>query len=78
MVGEAFKKKLFSHNYEMNNETTFAVIAIVAALALVGVVMVTISVTMQLQEAEARGCINPNVPGGGSIAVNASQGRCIR
>jgi hypothetical protein len=62
----------------MSNNTTFVVIAIVSALALFGVVMVTVSVTMQLQEAEARGCINPNAPGGGSIAVNASKGRCPR
>jgi hypothetical protein len=59
-----------------NNQ--LAIIAVVAALALFGVVMVTVSVTMQLQEAEARGCINPNAPGGGSIAVNASKGRCVR
>jgi hypothetical protein len=59
-------------------DTTFAVIAIVSALALFGVVMVTVAVNMQLQDPEAIGCINPNAPGGGSIAVNASQGRCIR
>jgi hypothetical protein len=78
LIGDTFKEKLFSHNYEMNNNTRFAVIAIVSALALFGVVMVTVAVNMQLQEAEAIGCINPNAPGGGSIAVNASQGRCIR
>lgn len=37
------------------NSTTFAAIAIVSVLAFFGVVMVTVSVTMQLQEAEARG-----------------------
>jgi len=26
--------------------------------------------------AEAKGCINPNAPCGGSLAFNASQGRC--
>jgi hypothetical protein len=56
----------------MKNNTTFAVIAIVSALALFGVVMVTISVSMQLQEAEARGC------DAGGVAFNASQGRCFR
>jgi hypothetical protein len=57
----------------MSNNTTFVVIAIVAALAMFGVVMVTVSVTMQLQEAEGqRGC-PPNTP-----AFNASKGRCFR
>ena len=60
------------------NNTTFAVIAIVSALAMFGVVMVTVATTMQLQEAEARGCLNPNAPGGGSVAVNASKGRCVQ
>ena len=56
----------------MNQNTTFAVIAIISALALFGVVMVTVSVTMQLQEAEARGCA------AGGQAFNASQARCFR
>jgi hypothetical protein len=44
-----------------------------------GIVMVTVASTMQLQEAEARGCFTiPNAPGGGGIAVNASQGRCFQ
>jgi hypothetical protein len=51
-------------------DTTFAVIAIVAALALLGVVAITI-VSIPLQQAEARGCRT-------SQAVNASQGRCFR
>jgi hypothetical protein len=55
----------------MNNNTTFVVIAIVSALALFGVVMVTVAVTMQLQEAEAAGC-KPTTP-----AFNASKGRCF-
>jgi hypothetical protein len=58
--------------------TTIAVIAIVAALALLGVVAVMVAVTIPLQQAEARGCINPNAPGGGSLAFNASKGRCAR
>jgi hypothetical protein len=56
-----------------------AIIAIVAALALLEVVVITIVVTIPLQqEAEARGCVNPNAPGGGSLAFNASKGRCAR
>ena len=56
--------------------TTFAIFAIIAAMGLIGVVGVTIlSVT---EAAEAAGCINPNAPGGGSIAFNASKGRCAR
>ena len=39
----------------MNNNTTFAVIAIVAALALLGVVMVLVANNLAIQEAEA-GC----------------------
>jgi hypothetical protein len=58
--------------------TTLAIIAIVAALGLLGVVAITIVTIPLQQEAEARGCINPNAPGGGSIAVNASKGRCVR
>jgi hypothetical protein len=56
------------------NNTTFAVIAIVSALAMFGVVMVTITVTLPLQQAEA-GCERGNAV---SLAVNASQGRCFR
>jgi hypothetical protein len=41
--------------------------------------MVTVASTMQLQEAEARGCFpNPNAPVGGGVAVNASKGRCLQ
>lgn len=46
------------------------VIAIVAALAVFGVVLVTVAETMQ--QAEARGC-SPT-----SAAANASKGRCIQ
>jgi hypothetical protein len=49
--------------------TTLALIAIILALGLVGVVAVdTISI---VQDVKAKGCPN-------SVAVNASQGRCIR
>ena len=51
-----------------------AVIAIVAALALLGVVVITVAVTIPLQEAEA-GCERGGAP---STAVNASKGRCFR
>jgi hypothetical protein len=54
-----------------NNFTSLGVIAIVAALALLGVVVVTVAVTIPLQQAEARGCPL------GTPAVNASQGRCF-
>jgi hypothetical protein len=59
----------------MTTITSTAVIAIVAALALLGAVAVTVFI---IQIAEARGCINPNAPAGGSIAANASKGRCVR
>jgi hypothetical protein len=69
----SFKEKLFSFNFEMNNNTTFVVIAIVSAPALFGVVMVTVAETIQLQQqAEAAGCSTA------TPAVNASKGRCFR
>lgn len=53
------------------NNTTFVVIAIVSALALLGVVVVTVAVTIPLQQqAEAAGCEI-------SQAFNASQGQCF-
>jgi hypothetical protein len=54
------------------NDTTLAVIAIVSALAMFGVAIVTVAVTMQLQEAEARGCPL------GTPGPNASKGRCFK
>jgi hypothetical protein len=56
------------------NNTTIAVIAIVAALALLGIVAVTlVTIPLQLQQAEARGCVGgPFITPG----FNASQGRC--
>jgi hypothetical protein len=57
------------------NDTTFVVIAIVAALALLGVVAITIvTIPLQLQQAEAKGCDNQ---GFRTPALNASQGRCF-
>jgi hypothetical protein len=56
----------------MDNNTSLGVIAIVAALALLGVVVVTVAVTIPLQQqAEAAGCPL------GTPAVNASRGRCF-
>ena len=56
-----------------NNITSLGVIAIVAALALLGVVVVTVAVTIPLQQqAEAVGCP------AGTPGANASKGRCFR
>jgi hypothetical protein len=61
----------------METNSTLVIFALIAALGLVTVVAVDIIPTAP--EAEAtRGCINPNAPGGGSIAFNASKGRCAR
>jgi hypothetical protein len=50
-----------------------AIMAVVAALALLGVVVITVTVTIPLQQqAEARGCPL------GTPAPNASKGRCFR
>ena len=53
----------------MQKETTLAIIAIVAALGLLGVVVVE-SISIPQHQAEARGCNN-------GIAFNASKGRCF-
>lgn len=60
----------------MNQNTTFAVIAIVSALALFGVVMVTVAVTIPMQQAEAARPVGAGCPGT-LPAANASQGRCF-
>ncbi len=60
-----------NHSQEKTT-TSIAIIAIVAALGLFGVVVVTVAVTIPLQQAEARGCA------GGGTAFNTSQGRCFR
>jgi hypothetical protein len=57
----------------MNNNTTFAVIAIVAALGVLGVVIVDIMLTAQVASAAkptTTGCRT-------SQGFNASQGRCF-
>ena len=67
-----------SSREEGSSTTSIAIIAIVAALELLGVVVVTVAVTIPQQQVEAAGCINPHAPGGGSRAFNANQGRCAR
>jgi hypothetical protein len=59
---------------EEEKTTTIAIIAIVSALALLGVVVVTLAVTIPLQQAEA-GCERGTAVG---QAFNASHGRCFR
>jgi hypothetical protein len=60
----------------MKNNTTLAVIAIVSALAMFGVVAVT-ALTIPLQEAEARPRSAVKSCDPGFTAYNASQGRCF-
>jgi hypothetical protein len=48
---------------------------LIAAAGMLGVIAVG---AVNIPSAEAAGCINPNAPGGGSIAFNASKGRCAR
>ena len=57
----------------MVNNTTFAIIAIVAALALLGVVMVLVANNLAIQEVEA-GC---EKGAAGGHAFNQSKGRCF-
>jgi hypothetical protein len=59
-----------------NNNTTFAVIAIVAALALFGVVMVTVAVTIPMQQADAARPLGAGCPGT-VPGANASKTRCF-
>jgi hypothetical protein len=51
--------------------SSYAIIAIVAAVALLGIVLITVTVTIPVQQqADAVGCNN-------GVAANASRGRCI-
>jgi len=63
------------------NDTTFVVIAIVAALALFGVVVVMVAVTIPLQQAEAAPGGVPGQPAGRGCEFtpggNASKTRCV-
>jgi hypothetical protein len=55
----------------MNVNTVVVLFPIATIFGLVGVLMIDSILTTQ--EAEAKGCINPNAPGGGSIAFNVSK-----
>jgi hypothetical protein len=55
-------------------QKTLVIFGLVAVLEFVA--METVDLILPI--AEAKGCINPHAPGGGSVAVNASQGRCIQ
>ena len=57
----------------MENNTTFAIIAIVAALALLGLVMVLVANNLALQEAEA-GCERGKAV---NQSLQKSNGRCF-
>ncbi len=59
---------------QMESTTTMAIFAIVAVMGLVGVV--AIGIMSVPEDVEAKGCITPHAPGGGSIAYNASKGQC--
>jgi hypothetical protein len=62
-----------SNDLQKTRTTSYAVIAIVAALALLGVVVLTVTVAIPLQQqAEALGCPDR------APAFNASKGRCLR
>jgi hypothetical protein len=57
----------------MENNTTLAIVAVVAALGVLGGVMVLVANNLAIQEAEA-GCERGNA---GSHALNQSKGRCF-
>jgi hypothetical protein len=61
--------------FKMSNNRTLAVIAIVAALGLLGGVRVLVANNLAIQEAEA-GC-EKGFPRS-APSINASQGRCFR
>jgi hypothetical protein len=58
---------------ELKNKTTFVVIAILAALALLGVVMILVANNLAMQEAEA-GCERG---GGFNQSFPKSKGKCF-
>jgi hypothetical protein len=58
--------------------TTFVVIALVAALALLGVVAITIVTIPLLQQAEARPFTTVKGCDAGGVAFNAAKGRCFQ
>jgi hypothetical protein len=64
-----------SSREEGSSTTSIAIIAVVAALALLGVV-VTVAVTIPLQQADAARPVGAGCPGT-SPAANASKTRCF-
>ena len=50
--------------------------ALILALGVLGIVIA--DTIIAIQEAQAKGCINPNAPGVGSRPFNASQGKCAK
>ena len=66
---------MVSSSQEGRTNASMVIIALVLALGVVGAVTVTVFI---IQQAEAAGCINSNAPGGGSVAFNASKGKCFR
>jgi hypothetical protein len=70
----AYTQKALNYSFLFTlqrNNTTFTVIAMVAAMALLGVVVITlVTIPLRMQQAEAAGCNN-------GIAFNASKGRCF-
>jgi uncharacterized membrane protein len=59
-----------------NNQQQLALLALVAALALLGVVVVTVAFTIPLQQADAARPVGAGCPGT-SPAANASKTRCF-
>ncbi len=62
-----------AYSQEEERNVWIAIIAVVAALALLGVVMVLVANNLAIQEAEA-GCERGTAAG---TAFNASKGRCF-
>ncbi len=61
----------------MQNNNQLAVIAIVAALAVLGVAVVTVTVIIPMQQAEAAPGCEKGLPRS-APAFNASRGQCFR
>jgi hypothetical protein len=56
---------------------TLAIIAVVASVGLFGVVVLTVAVTIPLQQANAAQGCDPAGRPVGTPAINASKGRCF-
>ena len=59
-----------------NNQ--LALIAVVAALSMLGIVVLTVTVTIPLQQQQAEAATPPTKGCRNSLAANASQGNCVR